>query len=66
MATALHDELADGNLARLFQCIADHDIAFISLITIGDEVTGLLPIAAINLVLIHELLHVDGVLGFEL
>ena len=44
-----------------------HDgIALVSLITIGNEVIGLLPIAAVDLVLVYEAHHVDGVFGFEL
>ena len=46
--------------------MADHGIAFVSLITDGHKVIGLLPKAAVDLSLIHETHHVDGVLCFEL
>ena len=43
-----------------------HDgIAFVGLIAVRYEVIGLLPIAGINLVFVHEAHHVDGVLGFK-
>jgi hypothetical protein len=45
-----------------------HDgITLVSLVTIGNEVIRLLPIAAINPVLVYEPHHVDGVfrLKFE-
>jgi hypothetical protein len=45
-----------------------HDgITLVSLIAIGNEVIGLLPITAINLTLVYEPHHVDGVfrLKFE-
>jgi hypothetical protein len=45
----MHNELANGDLTRLLQSIADHGIALISIITIRDEIIGLLPIAAVDL-----------------
>ena len=62
----MHDELADSDLACLLQRIADHGIALVGVIAVGHEVIGLLPIATVDLGLVHEAHHVDRVLGLEL
>jgi hypothetical protein len=59
--SAVHDELVD--LAGLLKRIADNRIALVGLITIRHEVIGLLKIAAVDLGLVNETHHVDGVLG---
>ena len=44
-----------------------HDgIALVGLVPIRHEVVGLLPIASVYLLLVHEAHHVDYVLGLEL
>ena len=43
---AMHDELANSDLARLLEGIADNAVALLGLVAIRDEVIGLLPIAA--------------------
>ena len=47
MPAAMHDQLADSDLACLLQSIADHGVALISPITIRHEVVGLFPIATV-------------------
>ena len=66
MLTPTHDELANGDLAGLGQGSGHDGIALVRLVTVWHEILGLLPITTIDVVLIDELLHVDGVLGFEL
>ena len=66
MLTAMHDELAHGDLLALCQRIAEDDIAFVRVITIRQKIVGFLEIAKVDLVPINEPCHVDGVLGFEL
>jgi hypothetical protein len=66
MPAAVHDELADCDLAGLLQCIADDRVSFIGLITIRHEVVGLFPITGVDFCLIDETHHVDGVLGLKL
>ena len=62
----VHDELADGDLAGLLYCLANDGIALVRLITVGREVIGLLPIAAIDLSFVNKAHHVDRVLGLQL
>ena len=62
---AMHDELADSDLAGLLQRIADNGIALVGLVAIGHEIVGLLPISAVDLGLIHEAHYVDSVLGLQ-
>jgi len=58
----VHHQLADCNLAGLLQRLADDRIALVRIISVGGEVIGLLPKAAVDLGFVDEAHHVDGVL----
>ena len=62
----MHDELTHGNLAGLFQSITDDRIGLVGLVPIGQKIVGLFVVTAVDLDLVNEAHHVDGVLGFQL
>ena len=62
----MHYHLPDSDLAGLFQSITDDRIGLVGLVPIGQKIVGLFVVTAVDLDLVNEAHHVDGVLGFQL
>ncbi len=61
----LSDQLTNGDLAGFSQGPCHDGISLVCHVTVWHEVIRRLPITTVYFLLIHELPHVDGVLGFK-